>query len=59
MLKIFISFSTIDGQDVADHVYSSYRKKIGYRVFLSSSEITYGDESEEEIGKNIKECDIF
>jgi hypothetical protein len=59
MLKIFISFSTIDGQDVADHVYSSYRKKIGYSVFLSSSEITYGDESEEEIGKNIEECDIF
>jgi hypothetical protein len=40
MLTIFISFSTIDGQDVAEHIHSSY-KKVGYKVFLSSKEIPY------------------
>lgn len=59
MLKIFISFSTFDGQDIAEHVYSGYKKRVGYKVFLSSKEIPYGEDWREEIRKNIEECDIF
>jgi hypothetical protein len=59
MLKIFISFSTADGQDLAGHIYRRYNKKDGYKIFFSPKEIQYGVEGKKEIKKNIEECNIF
>src|SRR5688500_4752229 len=57
MPSMFISFSTRDGEDIADHLYEEYKK--GYNVFYSPKEILYGDNWRKEIKKNIEECDIF
>jgi tetratricopeptide (TPR) repeat protein len=58
MPTIFISFSTRDGEDIADHLYGHYKEN-GYNVFYSSKEIPYGSSWREEIKKHIKECDIL
>jgi hypothetical protein len=48
MLSIFISFSTADGGDIANHIHNYYKKK-GYDVFYSTEEIPYGSQWREEI----------
>jgi TIR domain-containing protein len=58
MLNIFVSFSTSDGQDIAEHIHSRYKNKAGYNVFLSPR-IRYGDEWKKEIERNIEKCNIF
>jgi hypothetical protein len=58
MPSIFLSFSTADGGDIADHIYRNYKRK-GYNVFYSSEEIPYGHKWREEIRKHVEECDIF
>jgi tetratricopeptide (TPR) repeat protein len=58
MPSIFISFSTSDGGDLAQHLYRHYKKK-EYDVFYSTEEIPYGHQWPDEIKKNVQECDIF
>jgi tetratricopeptide (TPR) repeat protein len=58
MPTIFISFSTADGKDIADHIHEHYIRK-GYNVFYSPKAIPYGREWREEIKRNIEKCDIF
>jgi TIR domain len=58
MPSIFISFSTDDGEDIAQHVYRRYKKR-GHNVFYSPEEIAYGSTWREEIKKHIEGCDIF
>ena len=58
MPSIFISFSTADGGDIAEHDYRHYKKK-GYDAFYSTEEIPYGHKWREEIKKHIEECDVF
>lgn len=56
--KIFISFSTYDGNDIARFVYEFYRK-IGFEVFYSEKEIPFGNVWEQEIIKRLEQCDVF
>lgn len=58
MPTIFISFSTRDGKDIADHIYEDYKEK-GYNVFYSPREIPYGHQWREEIRRHIEERDLF
>jgi hypothetical protein len=58
MPKIFISFSTYDGNDIAKFVYKFCKKK-GFDVFYSEKEIPSGNEWEQEIKKHLEKCDIF
>jgi hypothetical protein len=58
MPTIFLSFSTADGGDIAEHVYRHYKRK-GYNVFLSIEEIPYGHKWREEIKKQVCKKSLF
>ncbi len=59
MSKIFISFSTIDGNDFAKFVYDIYNKKKGFDVFYSEEEIPAGNAWKQKIKEHLERCDIF
>jgi hypothetical protein len=57
-VKIFVSYSNIDGPDIADGI-SKLFSKPQYDVFISNINIRPGNLWEKEIQDNLENCDIF
>jgi tetratricopeptide (TPR) repeat protein len=57
-VKIFVSYSRIDGSNYANHIYE-YLKEFGHDVFTDIENIHAGNVWTKVIEENIPNCDIF